>query len=96
MRFEQEPFDLSTSPEVLRLAEEVHASSKPRAFGATGKSLQCCCQRPFQSQAGSKSATCRHRMSPISVPLPVPGLTLVTRNLRHFQRFPGLRLYQQP
>jgi predicted nucleic acid-binding protein len=23
-------------------------------------------------------------------------LTLVTRNLRHFQRIPGLRLYQQP
>jgi len=23
-------------------------------------------------------------------------LTLVTHNLRHFQRFPGLRLYQQP
>jgi predicted nucleic acid-binding protein len=23
-------------------------------------------------------------------------LTLVTRNLRHFQRVPGLRIYQQP
>jgi tRNA(fMet)-specific endonuclease VapC len=24
------------------------------------------------------------------------GLILVTRNLRHFQRIPGLRIYQQP
>lgn len=39
MRFEQEPFDLSTSPEVLRLAEEVQASSKPRALRRNGEVL---------------------------------------------------------
>ena len=39
MRFEQEPFDLNTSPEVLRLAEEVQASGKPRALRHDGEVL---------------------------------------------------------
>jgi len=39
MRFEQEPFDLSTSSEVLRLVEEVYASGKPRALRRDGEVL---------------------------------------------------------
>ncbi len=39
MRFEQESFDLNTSPEILRLAEEVRASGRPRALRRDGEVL---------------------------------------------------------
>jgi hypothetical protein len=39
MRQEHEPYDLDTSPELLRLAEEVRASGKPRALRRGGEVL---------------------------------------------------------
>ena len=37
MREEQDTFDLTTSPELLRLAEEVHASGRPRMLRRNGE-----------------------------------------------------------
>lgn len=39
VRQEQESFDLSASPELLRLAEEVHATGRPRVLRRDGEVL---------------------------------------------------------
>jgi len=39
VRQELEPYDLSRSPELLRLAEEVQASGKPRPLRRNGEAL---------------------------------------------------------
>ncbi len=59
--------------------------------------------RRLARQFGQLRGTLRQRGQLLPAPDLLIGATalvydliLVTRNLRHFQRFPGIRLYQQP
>jgi hypothetical protein len=102
---EEDSFDLSTSPEVLRLAEEVHASGKPRTLRSNGEVLAVLLpfsgrgprslkKRELSAQDVDDFRAAAGSWSDIDVDQFMADV-YTARDVPE-ERNPGLRLYQQP
>ncbi len=101
MAHELNPIDISNTPDLLRLAEEVAESGKPRVLRRADEADVLPLNKPIMKRFARIRGHLRQTGSIIGqadVLIAATALhynlTVVTRNIRHFERIPDLLLYQ--